>query len=97
MDEEFDIYEDLHLDAILIAAGTEEGGIALPTASPIDPSGTTTTRDGCVTQCSISNYPQFDRTIICVAVGSTPPLSESPYIMRADSSAEADAAGKIIR
>ena len=43
MDEEFDIYEDLHLDAILIAAGTEEGGIALPTASPIDPSGITTT------------------------------------------------------
>ena len=39
MDEEFDIYEDLHLDAILIA---EEGGIALPTASPTDPNGTTT-------------------------------------------------------
>ena len=25
MDDEFDIYEDLHLDAILIAAGAEEG------------------------------------------------------------------------
>jgi hypothetical protein len=39
VDEEFDIYEDLHLDAILIAAGAEEGGIALPAASPTDPSG----------------------------------------------------------
>ena len=35
--------------------------------------------------------------MIGAVAGSTPPLSESPYMMRAaDSSAEADAAGKTV-
>lgn len=29
MDDEFDIYEDLQLDAIMMSAGVEEGGIAV--------------------------------------------------------------------
>ena len=29
VDDEFDIYEDLQLDAIIVSAGVEEGGIAV--------------------------------------------------------------------
>ena len=35
MDEEFDIYEDLHLDAILVATVGEDG-----TVTPVDSTGT---------------------------------------------------------
>lgn len=35
VDDEFDIYEDLHLDAILIATGAEEG-LALDAAAGED-------------------------------------------------------------
>ena len=42
MDEEFDIYEDLHLDAILVATVGEDG-----TVTPVEAAGTELTEIYC--------------------------------------------------